>query len=127
MTSATIQRTPVKKTPCGLDRFPAPAILTAHAGGVRVWLHTFACSETGMAQLQSALQFKSPLFQMTQTTPTCLWNDSASIDELTYSIDHGAVGATCNPSIAVTVLKKEMAVWKPRIHELVREMPQATE
>ena len=80
-----------------------------------------------MAQLQSALQFKSPLFQMTQTTPTCLWNDSASIVELTYSIDHGAVGATCNPSIAVTVLKKEMAVWKPRIHELVREMPQATE
>ena len=44
--------------------------------------------------------FKSPLHQMTQTTPTCLWNDSASIDELTYSIEHGAVGATCNPVIA---------------------------
>jgi transaldolase len=80
-----------------------------------------------MAQLQSALQFKSPLFQMTQTTPTSLWNDSAAIDELTYSIEHGAVGATCNPTIAVTVLKKEMAVWKPRIRELVKEMPQATE
>jgi transaldolase len=80
-----------------------------------------------MAQLESALQFKSPLFQMTQTTPTCLWNDSASIEELTYSIEHGGVGATCNPSIAVTVLKKEMAVWKPRIQQLVREMPQATE
>ena len=36
---------------------------------------------------------------MTQTTPTCLWNDSASHQELTYSIEHGAVGATCNPVI----------------------------
>ena len=80
-----------------------------------------------MAQLQSALQYKSPLFQMTQTTPTCLWNDSSSIEELTYSIEHGAVGATCNPAIAVAVLKKEMAVWKPRIQQLVGEMPQATE
>ena len=33
--------------------------------------------------------FKSPLYEMTQTTPTCLWNDSASIEELTYSIEHG--------------------------------------
>ncbi|MGA7339415.1 MAG: transaldolase family protein [Terracidiphilus sp.] len=80
-----------------------------------------------MAQLESALTYKSPLFQMTQTTPTCLWNDSASIEELTYSIEHGAVGATCNPSIAVAVLKKEMATWKPRIQELARQMPQATE
>jgi transaldolase len=80
-----------------------------------------------MAQLESALQYKSPLYQMTQTTPTCLWNDSASIEELTYSIEHGAVGATCNPSIAVSVLKKEMAVWKPRIRELAQAMPQATE
>ena len=34
--------------------------------------------------------YKSPLHEMTQTTPTCLWNDSASIPELTYSIEHGA-------------------------------------
>ena len=52
--------------------------------------------------------FKSPLHEMTQTTPTCLWNDSASIQELTYSLDHGAVGATCNPVIVLGVLKKEM-------------------
>ena len=64
---------------------------------------------------------------MTQTTPTCLWNDSAALDELTYSIGHGAVGATCNPVIAVTVLKTEFAKWKPRILELMREMPTATE
>ena len=62
--------------------------------------------------------FKSPLHKMTQTTPTCLWNDSASVEDLNYSISHGAVGATCNPSIAVAVLKQELAVWKPRILEL---------
>ncbi|HEX4756782.1 MAG TPA: transaldolase family protein [Terracidiphilus sp.] len=80
-----------------------------------------------MSQTESQVQFKSPLHQMTQTTPTCLWNDSANIEELTYSIDHGAVGATCNPSIAVTVLKQEMPVWKPRILELAKQFPQATE
>ena len=75
----------------------------------------------------SHVQFKSPLFKMTQTTPTCLWNDSAAIEELTYSIEHGAVGATCNPSIAVSVLKQELAIWKPRILELARVNPALTE
>jgi transaldolase len=80
-----------------------------------------------MAQLESQVQYKSPLFQMTQTTSTCLWNDSANTEELTYSIEHGAVGATCNPSIAVTVLKQELPVWKPRILELFGKFPTATE
>src|ERR1700756_5006158 len=71
--------------------------------------------------------YKSPLYQMTRTTPTCLWNDSASIEELTYSIEHGGVGATCNPVIVVGVLKKEMAAWKDRIRALINEMPTATE
>jgi transaldolase len=71
--------------------------------------------------------YKSPLHKMTQTTPTCLWNDSASIEELTYSIEHGAVGATCNPVIVVGVLKKEMSYWKGRIQELIKEPPAATE
>ncbi len=71
--------------------------------------------------------YKSPLHEMTQTTPTCLWNDSADIDELKYAIENGAVGATCNPVIAVGILKKEMAQWRPRIHELMRELPGATE
>src|SRR5712692_1519027 len=74
-----------------------------------------------------AVTYKSLLHQMTQTTPTCLWNDSASIDELTRSIADGAVGATCNPVIAASILKKEMAVWRPRIESLLREMPTATE
>jgi len=75
----------------------------------------------------AATAYKSPLQQMTQTTPTCLWNDSASIAELTDSISHGAVGATCNPVIGLTALKDEMGTWKPRIAELIREMPSATE
>src|SRR6202161_626267 len=75
----------------------------------------------------SARKIKTPPFKMTQPAPTCLWNDSAAIEELTYSIEHGAVGATCNPSIAVTVLKQELPVWKPRILELAKSFPQATE
>jgi transaldolase len=74
-----------------------------------------------------AASYKSRLHQMTQTTPTCLWNDSASIEELTLSIADGTVGATCNPVIALSVLKKEMNFWRPRIQELVREMPTADE
>ncbi len=80
-----------------------------------------------MVQAESQLQYKSPLFQMTQTTSTCLWNDSSSIEELRYSIEHGAVGATCNPVIAVSVLKKEMEVWKNRIQELAKINSLATE
>jgi transaldolase len=71
--------------------------------------------------------YKSPLHKMTQTTPTCLWNDSASIQELTYSIEHGAVGATCNPVIVHGILKKEINVWKGRIKSLTEELPTATE
>jgi transaldolase len=71
--------------------------------------------------------YKSPLHEMTQVTPTCLWNDSASLQELRYSIEHGAVGATCNPVIVVGILKKEMGLWKDRIRELVDERPALTE
>ena len=71
--------------------------------------------------------YKSPLHEMTQTTPTCLWNDSASVQELTYSIEHGAVGATCNPVIVLGVLKKELARWKSRVEELLRARPASTE
>src|SRR5437762_9382890 len=64
---------------------------------------------------------------MTETTPTRLWNDSADIDELKYSIENGAVGATCNPVIAVTILKKHIAEWRARIEAFLGEMRAATE
>jgi transaldolase len=71
--------------------------------------------------------YKSILHQMTQTTPTILWNDSSSIDELNYSISHGAVGATCNPVIVGTVLTNEWKTWKERIVQLINDLPEATE
>ncbi len=69
----------------------------------------------------------SPMLQMTRSTPTRLWNDSAAVDELTAAMKLGAVGATCNPVIALQVLKKELTTWKPRIEALARELPTATE
>ena len=80
-----------------------------------------------MTQTITPATYKSPLHEMTQTTTTCLWNDSASIQELTYSIEHGAVGATCNPVIVLGVLKKEMSFWKHRIRSLIEERSTATE
>ena len=80
-----------------------------------------------MAQASTQLTYKSALHEMTQSTPTCLWNDSASIQELTYSIEHGAVGATCNPVIVHSVLKKEMPAWKDRIRAVIEERSTATE
>jgi transaldolase len=80
-----------------------------------------------MTRVTAPATYKSPLHEMTQTTPTCLWNDSASIEELTYSIEHGGVGATCNPVIVLGVLKKEMGYWKDRIRALIEERQTATE
>ncbi len=71
--------------------------------------------------------FKSPLYEMTQTTPTCLWNDSASTRELTYSIENGAVGATCNPVIVLGVLREEMSRWAPVLGQMIEDNPTATE
>jgi transaldolase len=74
-----------------------------------------------------ALRWKSPLHEMTETTPTCLWSDSAAIDELRTALEHGAVGATCNPVIALGIIKAGLAEWRPRIASLSRQHPAATE
>ena len=72
--------------------------------------------------------FNSRLHQMTQTTPTVLWNDSCAIQELSESIEtNGAVGATCNPVIVLSVLKREWALWKDRITQIIRDHPEATD
>src|SRR5579871_421340 len=80
-----------------------------------------------MSQVIAPVTYKSPLHEMTRSTPTCLWNDSASVKELSYSIEHGAVGATCNPVIVLGVLKNEISAWKGRIQSLIHERPTATE
>ncbi len=67
--------------------------------------------------------FTSPLHQTVATTVTDYWNDSCSIEELTYAIGNGAVGATSNPTIVHNVLKKEMHLWRDRIHAMIRENP----
>jgi transaldolase len=77
--------------------------------------------------LEKPAAYKSPLYEMTQTTPTCLWNDSATLSELTYSIEHGAVGATCNPVIVLEALKKEAHLWNDRIRGLAVQFPTASE
>ncbi len=64
----------------------------------------------------------SPLAQ-TALTATDYWNDSCSIEELTYAIQNGAVGATSNPSIVLDVLKKEMHLWRERIGAIIAGNP----
>jgi len=76
-----------------------------------------------MKEESEKTNFKSTLHEMTQTTSTALWNDSCSIEELTWSIGQGAVGATCNPVIVGTVLKQEWDLWKDRIPEIIKENP----
>ena len=86
---------------------------------------TSAHTGTGAAKSDT---HKTILREMTLTTPTALWNDSASIMELSAAIEqNGAVGATCNPVIVLTVLKQEWDRWKDRIPELIREMPSASD
>jgi transaldolase len=63
----------------------------------------------------------SPLHETVSTTSTDLWNDSCSIEELTYAIANGAVGATTNPTIVLGVLKKELPAWRGRIGEIIQE------
>ena len=68
----------------------------------------------------------SPL-QRTAATATDIWNDSCAVDELAYAIDHGAVGATANPTIVHDVWKKDPGRWRARVRELMAERPEATE
>jgi transaldolase len=56
-----------------------------------------------------------------------LWNDSADPRELAEAIGWGAVGATCNPVIALTALKADRATWAGRIAQYASEHRTATE
>jgi transaldolase len=71
--------------------------------------------------------YKSPLHEMSETTPTDYWNDSCAMDELSYGVEHGAVGATTNPVIVVDVLKKAYKDWEGRIRDIICANPTATE
>ena len=75
---------------------------------------------------------------MSQTTPSPLqqtaaiggndyWNDSCSVEELRYAVANGAVGATTNPTIVLGVLKKELAVWRAPLQQIIDGNPTWTE
>jgi len=68
----------------------------------------------------------SPL-QLTAATATDIWNDSCAVDELAYAIEHGAVGATANPTIVHDVWKKDPARWSVRVRQLAAEQASASE
>jgi transaldolase len=71
--------------------------------------------------------FDGPLHEMANTTPTQYLNDSCSVEELTYAIARGAVGATSNPVIVGNVLKKEMGLWRDHIAHAIKQNPQCNE
>ena len=71
--------------------------------------------------------FKSPLHEMTQTTATCLWNDSAHPRSLGTRSTTAGSAPPAIPVIVVDVLKREMHLWKDRIKELIQTLPTATE
>jgi transaldolase len=64
---------------------------------------------------------------MAQTTPTRLWNDSATPSELSAAIGWGAVGATCNPVIVQAALRSDLGLWQRRIAGYAAAHPAATE
>ena len=64
-----------------------------------------------------------PLLDAARNTKTALWNDSSDLDELRQSISYGGVGATCNPVIAYTTIKKHLDTWTPRIQAIADAHP----
>ncbi len=71
--------------------------------------------------------YKSPLHEMSQTTPTQFWNDNCSQKDLAFAIEHGAAGATTNPVIVGQVLEAELDSYIPLIKRLIADNPTATE
>ena len=69
----------------------------------------------------------SPFLEMSANTLTVLWNDSATPSELQAAISWGAVGATCNPVIALSALKAAPEYWAERIRTYAAAHPTATE
>src|SRR5208283_3471453 len=69
----------------------------------------------------------SPLQRTVALGGNDYWNDSCSVQELSYAIANGAVGATSNPTIVIGVLKKELAVWREPLQRIIEENPSWSE
>jgi transaldolase len=83
-------------------------------------------NDTAIAATERDRPGAGPLWE-TAATATDYWNDSCAIEELSYAIERGAVGATSNPTIVGEVLQKEMHRWRHRIVEIAAEHPRWTE
>ncbi len=97
------------------------------SGGDQMSVNAPSSSPASLPDLAPPSTGKDPLYQTATTTATDYWNDSCSVEELTYAIERGAVGATTNPTIVGDVLKKEMHLWRERIAEIFAENPTWTE
>jgi len=80
-----------------------------------------------MITLATSSKAALPLLSMASSTPTCLWNDSATPSELREAIGWGAVGATCNPVIALAALRADLPRWRQRIADRAAAQPTAGE
>lgn len=67
-----------------------------------------------------------PALRAARTSPTALWNDSADPIELAELIAIGALGATCNPLIALAALQVHSGVWEPPLREIALSNPTAS-
>jgi len=71
--------------------------------------------------------YKSPLHEMSMTTPTRFWNDNCSVKDIAFAMEHGAVGATSNPVLVGAVLDAELDSYIPLIKKTIADNPTATE
>lgn len=69
----------------------------------------------------------SPMLRTVTEHPTDYWNDSCAVAELAWGIEHGATGATTNPTIVGEVLRKEWETWSARVPAIRAERPDATD
>ena len=72
-------------------------------------------------------KFKSPLHEMSQTTPTKFWNDNCSVKDIAFTMEHGAVGATSNPVLVGMVLDAELDSYASLIRKTIADNPTASE
>lgn len=86
-------------------------------------------SEVDLARAPAGTEAAQDLEPLARTalTATDYWNDSCSIEDLTYAIERGATGATSNPTIVGEVLTREMPLWRDRIRALIDDNPEWTE
>lgn len=61
------------------------------------------------------------------STPTAVWVDGITESDLSFGLERGAVGATCNPVIALNAIRSEEEKWVPVLEATAKELPHATE